>query len=87
MTISSKKQMECPICGLKFISNKTGNLKRHLKLHEPYEVRYKCNQCERDYQTQGNFKTHVEVHHLNNDAITFEMITKHTKGYISLYTI
>lgn len=88
---NSESPMTCPICHMKFKSNKTGNLNRHLRLHESEEIRYECPICHRDYANPSNFSTHLLRHH--NTEIDFEtppkaiIKTQKNKGNISLYIL
>lgn len=74
--------IECPICLLRFKGQKQSNLKRHLKLHDKTQTRYKCKECERVYQTQSNFNQHKSVHHIgiHSSEIEFQMIPQKAKG-------
>lgn len=58
----------CPLCNLVFDSNKSGNLERHLKLHEETVQRYKCSSCGRTYSSSYNFKRHLPRRHEGEDV-------------------
>lgn len=77
-----KKEVKCPICFLKFGSNKIGNLNRHLKLHSKDQRRYCCLICERTYQTLSNFEVHKSSRHgdLEKSEISFEIKWEKAKG-------
>lgn len=52
----------CDICGL-VITSQVGNLRRHIALHGPWVLRYKCVTCGQKCSNKFNFKVHCLRHH------------------------
>ena len=51
----------CHLCD--FATNKKWNLTLHLTVHGIGD-RFKCDQCDKDFSTQGRLQTHIKLHSL-----------------------
>lgn len=74
----------CSICGL-VIASQIGNLRRHIALHGPLVLRYKCSICGQTCSNKFNFEVHCVRHHkvAKEDAILFaDLAIDHATGKI-----
>lgn len=67
-------EMQCNICE-KIIKSKPANLRRHKRLHEPYE-RYKCSKCTQTCGNKFNFKVHCSrIHKIEDEEEAMSIAT------------
>lgn len=76
---SNRPSFVCKIC--KFVlKSKSGNYKRHMKLHDQEKTFWQCILCKKDFSTLSNFNAHknakIHMNEPNKSAIQYKIIKR-----------
>lgn len=84
-TTPARMNSQCNVCG-RYIDSKPGNLRRHIELHGPAVVRYKCLECGKSCCNKYNFKIHCfRNHNMNTEEQAMSIVSiviENVKGII-----